>query len=395
MDAEIQAVNALSMAMLERYAAWGDKVDQGEIHHTMYGDMVDFVNFRMETAETCLSLIEQRRIADCLGLCRSLLENCMLLMLKCRGRKYFTLERKSELSEKDLKAYVKEKQEVLARANESTDLGYLEVRRYPLRSGYVMYVREGWKPNPDEDFLLPMHYVEFQDFQPEVMRLRHDHYFDSIPLDKQDKKLLIQHQEEAQYFYRNYLSYDALLLCLQLNGLIDTAVQRRIDAHYTFLGMYLHPTPRAARELREGANQYDGEPCIGMRAPYTKTAILLASLYVCNLIAALLDEITSLFEAAPTKYIKSAGTNSIRQLTNIVPHQLPYFWFLFNEAPLYDRFNYCIFLATAEETQPLTSYRDVSGTKVPFNSHVYQNLNDALMGWTNPKWGRYESPLDR
>ncbi|MFD8611971.1 hypothetical protein [Streptomyces sp. NPDC059631] len=53
--------------------------------------MIDFANFRMETADSCLKLIEAGHIGDALGLCRSLLEHYLLFMLICRGDKYFKI----------------------------------------------------------------------------------------------------------------------------------------------------------------------------------------------------------------------------------------------------------------------------------------------------------------
>jgi len=41
----------------------------------------------MESVELCLKLTNGK-VSDSLGVCRSLLENYMLFMLMCRGRKY-------------------------------------------------------------------------------------------------------------------------------------------------------------------------------------------------------------------------------------------------------------------------------------------------------------------
>src|SRR6266699_5402236 len=90
-DTEIARVNKRSRNLLSEYVGWNQKIKSGEIENTLYGDLIDFVNFRLETVETCLMLIENERIADALGLCRSILENYMLLILMCRGYKLFRL----------------------------------------------------------------------------------------------------------------------------------------------------------------------------------------------------------------------------------------------------------------------------------------------------------------
>src|SRR5260221_13601859 len=92
LDTEIVRVNNHSHNLLSEYVGSDQKIKSGEIENTLYGDLIDFVNFRLETVETCLMLIENEKIADALGLCRSILENYMLLMLMCRGHKYFLLQ---------------------------------------------------------------------------------------------------------------------------------------------------------------------------------------------------------------------------------------------------------------------------------------------------------------
>src|SRR6266511_238157 len=69
---EIARVNQLTRSMLEEYVSWSSKISYGETYYVLYGDMLDFVNFRMETADSCLLMIERRKIADSLGLSRGL-----------------------------------------------------------------------------------------------------------------------------------------------------------------------------------------------------------------------------------------------------------------------------------------------------------------------------------
>ena len=54
---EIARVNQLTRAMLEEYVSWSRKISYGETYFTLYGDMLDFVNFRMETADSCLLMV--------------------------------------------------------------------------------------------------------------------------------------------------------------------------------------------------------------------------------------------------------------------------------------------------------------------------------------------------
>lgn len=393
LDVEIARVNQLSRAMIDEYILWGEKIVYGEIYNTMYGDILGFVNFRIESADSCLLLIEKRKIADSLALGRSLLEHYLLLMLICRGRKYFQLQDLSALSEAAFKARFQKQEARLREQQAEGTTTCLYVKKYPRAKRHLMYVFEGLKDSEEPNFVIPIHLFYFQDFRPEVMRLKDEDYFQYYEHEAETKKILRGHQQEAISNHRHYLSYDALLQCLELNGLVNAAVVARIEAHYTFLGKFLHPTRDAARDLHHRGVVWSGRPAIGMRQEYSKAAVLLASLYVCYVISGLLNEAVGLIESAPSKYMKDAAADSLRDITARAATEFPYFWLLFNDPPLYDRFNYCIHHATDEELAEWGHYSKVPKERVTFNQHIYSHFQDTLGGWSNRRCGTYTPPL--
>jgi hypothetical protein len=54
-------------SILRAYAVWGSNLRYGSAYITSYGDVIDFVNFRMERVTSRLALIEQDKIGDALG----------------------------------------------------------------------------------------------------------------------------------------------------------------------------------------------------------------------------------------------------------------------------------------------------------------------------------------
>jgi hypothetical protein len=48
-DREIAKVNTYSHTILTEYMQWDRKIKLGEIDNTLYSDLIDFVNFRLET----------------------------------------------------------------------------------------------------------------------------------------------------------------------------------------------------------------------------------------------------------------------------------------------------------------------------------------------------------
>src|SRR3712207_3170753 len=131
MEREIDAAVEMSHNLIASYVAWGERIKNPSTHSMMYGEILDFVNFRMETADSCLGLISNRKIADSLGLSRSLLENYLLLMLMCRGRKYFQLQDLSAKTPQEFAAYLKQQQDDLEARRAAGDTSCLAVEKYP------------------------------------------------------------------------------------------------------------------------------------------------------------------------------------------------------------------------------------------------------------------------
>lgn len=391
---EIRRVQALSRSMIDAYLEWGKKREWADTYSAIYGEITDFVNFRVETADSCLKLIEEGKVADALGLCRSLLENYLLFMLICRGEKYFRLQHLESKTPTEIKTYLREQQSDLADKHaKGESLTCLYVEKYPRENKSLMYVFEGLVAESEPDFKIPIHYFQFQDFRPMTMRLRDEDYFDYYEPPETVSEARSRFRREAAFSYRHYLSYDALLQCLLINDLVDDGAIKRIDAHYTFLGTFLHPTHDAARDLHERSNYHSGEPAIGKDSPYEESAALIASCYVAYLLAGFFDEISSLIEAAPPKYVKKAGTEDLRELTRSVPATIEYLWFIYNEAPLYDRFNHAIHHVNDVDLARFGGYEGVPSSLIKFNSQIYGTFKRRLDGWSNDRVGKYEPQL--
>ena len=392
-DEEIQRLTSLSREMIAEYVSWGSKIKVKSLS-SVFMDITDFVNFRMETVESCLELIKSGKIADALGLCRSLLEHYLLLQLLCRGDKYFQLQSLQSKTPTEINEYLAEQQEDLAKKHENGEnLECLYVAHYPREKKHLMYVFEGLRSEGEPDFRVPIHIFQFQDFQPSVMRLKDEDYFDYYEPPADLKAAQRKFRNQAKFNYRHHLSYDALIQCLVLNDLADPARVLRIEAHYTFLGRFLHPTHHAARDLHERSNWHSDNTVVGMSSPYSKTSQLLAACYVAFLTASIIDEIALLFESAPSRYITDAGTDSLRKSTKAVAESVSYFWFLDNEASLYDRFNWAVNHVDDADLSKYGGYAGIPSEKIKFEANIFMNFSNALGGWSNQRVGSYQSPL--
>lgn len=391
---EIEEALGSSREMIDAYLNWYREIQFTAVHNTIYNDMLEFVNFRVETADSCLSLIADNKIADSLGLSRALLENYLLLILMCRGRKFFQLQSLETRSPEEFDQYLKEQQVKLEKHKKTSSTGALYIAKYPRAKRHIMYVFEGLTSEDDKDFTIPFHFFQFQEFHPETMRLDDSEYFEYYEPSPEMKRAQKEQRVNAIGLYRFYLSYDALLQCLELNDLVDTGAIARIEAHYTFLGKFLHPTHNAARLLHERSNVYDGGTAIGMDRAYAKNSVLLAALYVAYLLAGVLDEVAGFFDSAPKMYIEDAATSGLRRLTTSVYTSFSYFWFLFNRPPLWDKYNYAIYHVDDAALAIYGGYVNIPDSVVPFDWDIPRHLASAIGGWRNARLGVYLSPLE-
>lgn len=396
---ETARVNRHTRAMMTEYAAWGGRIRHDGTQLLTQGQLLEYANLRMETADGCLLLIENDRIADSLGLSRSLLEHYLLFMLMCRGERYFQLRdlTAEKLSAEQFEDRLRREQIELLELQLLGETDCIEVKPYPRAKDHLMYVFEGMKNEGEPAVVHPVHLVHFQEFRPESLRRKAGNFFqfhghDFHGHDPEPRRAAAGGATPDARRFQHYLTYDALLHSLEMNRLIDAGATARIGAHDAFLGTFVHPTHDAVQDLHDRNTQRGAGTGIGLGSAYSKASKLLASLYVCHLVAGLLDEAASLVESASPGYVTAPATEDIRALTAQVSREFGYFWFLLNEPPLYDRFRYCVDHATPEEVQQWGGYEHVPAARVPFNPRIYANFQTPLNG-IHADLYRYESPL--
>ena len=377
---------------MDDYVNWS--WEPSEVQRALYSDVVDFVNFRIETATSCIDLIRAGRVADALGLCRVLLENYLLLRLMARGWKYFQLVNMQSLSPEDFQQALAQAQQRFE--DEGEPKGCLEVRKYARAPRHLMYVFEGLGAKDADSGpvdLVPYHFFQFQEFTPEALRLRPQDYFQYYEPPDSLREAFKRQRSEADAAYRHYLSYDALLACLRLNDLLDEAAELRVEAHYTFLGRFIHPTHGAARDLQEHSNWFSGGTGVGTGSPYTSAARLLAATYVCHLLSGTLEEVCGLLDRAPARYVADARTGALHAAIAEAMTSTPYLWFLFNDPAPYDKYIWAIHYATDDELDQWGGYEGVPNDRVQFTSGIFGQFSKGLQSWSNQRCGEYSPPI--
>ena len=117
------------------------------------------------------------------------------------------------------------------------------------------------------------------------MRLDNSDYFEFHDPSPDLRKAQKGFRLEALLKYRHFLSYDGMLMCLELNDLVDKQSKLRVEAHYTFLGKFLHPSKDAMRDLHERSNLHHGRPTIAWSMSTRRllgSSIILCMLPACR-----------------------------------------------------------------------------------------------------------------
>ncbi|MCH6229720.1 hypothetical protein MK786_03110 [Microbacterium sp. CFH 31415] len=400
LEAEVDAARACFEDLIRAYEQLGESTRIGDIQQAMYDDLVHFTNLRIETATSVALLAESERVADGLGLCRSLLEHLLLLRLMARGRRYLNVGPPVPGTGSDFRRHLEEEKRKLADARARGEAGdFLDVEQYP-RGGprRLVWIREGLKNEDEPDFYVSIHYFLFKEFRPNVHRLNQAQGL-AMYLPKGDarikqlRKSRERFRAQARDQYNSYLSWSALLLNLEYNGLLSKREHDRVEAHYTYLGQFLHPTTGAAQSLHDPDNTRSGRARVGFAQPYDRRSVLLALLYAIWLTTHLLDEIANMLETAPPRYISDPGTSELRVAINHARERFQYFWFIDNDTPLWDRFNYAVHHVSDDELERAGGYAGIDSDEIPFPWDAYQRLKTVLGNWSNTRVGEYRSPL--
>lgn len=385
LDREIDKVVYSLQQLLMEYTNLGSKVKTGEVHNTYFDEIFEFVNLRMESVDSAKTLLEIGRVSDALSLCRPLLEQYLLFKLICRGHKYYRLQ---NFNDKNL---YKWKLSEAKEKSKDPEVPYVKAKKHGRSKQTIQYEFEGLKYDDPDSLRITFHYFLYQEHNPQAQNLRVWDYYSAIPIDEDFQKALEDNHKNAKFVYKSYLSYSSIKDCLLMNNLSSKRTEQMIDAHYTFLGHFIHPSNRVSRSLHLRSNVHEGNTGIGLSNSYSRESILLAYLYLLNLAQGLIEECVYVLDAAPKKNIESFDSGLCKELLREQRDQFSYFWFLSHQAPAFDKFRT---LGKFRDPKAYSeNYLEVPDAKVPFDYDVYGRFVNSRMSWTTMNGVEYKSPL--
>ena len=376
--------------LLRSYENFGQTLKPSTTHNTYYDEMIEFVNLRMQSAKSAATLLESKLVGDALTLCRPMLENYLLFRLMASGKRYFRIQEfpNGKAGTAKLKAELMEAKGKIGKPN----VRYLDVRKHPRNSRALIYIYEGLYSDPKDELIIPIYFFYFQNYDPMIHRLNFGKYFNPIKVDAELRKAFKSHKESAKYMNEYFLSFSSILDGLNVNNLVNPRQEDRIQAHYTFLGSFVHPTNRVARDLHERSNVHSGKTGVGLEQPYSDVSILLGYLYLLHLVSSIVKELVLLYKNAPAKYVAGFDSSQLDSICQRIESDFGYFWFIDDGAPAYDKFNYAV---NHKRVKKASNFKNIPDVQIPFDKDIYGRLSRAINGWKNSLWGEYSSPLDR
>jgi hypothetical protein len=373
--------------ILKSYMGLGSQVKTGEVQNTYFDEIFEFVNLRMESIDSARKLLTDSRTSDALTLCRPLFEQYLLFKLMCRGHKYYVLQEFEDRSEfRDALKYAKSR-------SSSDDVPYVRASRYRKKKLTIQYDFDTSSSKNKDSLAISYHYFLYQEQNPMSQNLKTWNYYSAIPIEKDLREALESHHTEAKYKYVTYLSFSSLKDCLKLNNLANARTLPMIDAHYSFLGQFIHPTNRVTRNLHVRSNVYHGSTGIGLPNEYTRESVLFGYIYLINLACGYLDEVLHVLTSAPHKYIKTFPEKTYKDLIFNTLEDYSYFWFLSEKPPAYDKFR--IAPGTLANEKNPQAFLEVPDEDVLFDYAIYERFIQSLSGWSNFVGFVYESPLKK
>lgn len=383
MDTALEQAKKDIKRLIKTYLKLSSKFEMDTTLSNPYHHLVDFTNARFETIDSCRLLLKSERVSDVLALNRSLLEHYLLFILFCRGRNTFHLVEKknSDMRDKMSRFFGKK---------------LLSSEPYPYRPNYMALIVGGPELGHDatKEEISWFYYSVHKMFNPEVARLDGYDYFGRNSRNANLRKIYNQLKKHQKSLYQTYLSYDSLLYGLQINDIIDKSVQLRIQAHYTFLGKFLHPTTNPSRVLREMHNNYSNKTVVGSEEPYRRSSVLLSYIYLIKLTAGFLQELTEALDNIKAEYWPKGSSSNVKKLLKELDDRYSYFWFIFNGPSDYDKYMYCQTMMSDDELEKIgKDYRMVEPSIVTFEKDIYKRFSDSLPHRNSGRVGKYISPI--
>ncbi len=386
LQSEVEELNSQVSNLLGMYDGWSESFEYGAAGYDAYYKLVDFANFRLETVMSTLDLINNNQVADAFTLERTLLENYLLYLLMCRGHKYFQLRSLKGKKQDEIVKIIEDESKLAGHGD------LIEVREHPKLAKHLMYIREGLKIKGATEYTIPFHNFVYGQFDPMTMRLDEKGYFAYFEFEDEDDSQQHAWKQNQEQLYRHYLSYDALLQNLLINEIVDSEAVKRIEAHYTFLSTFVHPTNDSFRDLHKNSNEHSFKTMIGFDEPYKDSSKLLASIYNAKLAVSIIRELIEALKQGPKDFLKNINSDEIERLCVEIENRNP-FWFIFNSSTEYDKFEQAVNISTNEELLAVGGdYKKLPDERVMFERDIMRRFESSLGGWHNQRVGSYQSP---
>src|SRR5690606_11421715 len=105
------------------------------------------------------------------------------------------------------------------------------------------------------------------------------------------------------------------------------------------------------------------------------------------------EELANVLDSAPKKNFKESGSADDHKVIEEIKQRYSYLWYIFNEVPNYERWNYCLHNFDQDSVKAIGSdYRNIDPSLVTFEKDIFHNFQRVMSVTSNSWAGQYRPP---
>lgn len=387
----INQINEDILKLCESFEELQKTITWGKVGYSLYSDFFERLKFQLRSIINITNMVQSGFYKESFASLRPVLEYYLVYTLMTKSKKYFELYKKKR--GENIHDAVARMNKGIQGAKKEKATNVVKAIRYKRTDDLVAVIIEGpfvdgKKSNRNR---VPYHHFLFEKFYPNQAILDEKDYFNyrSAKYSRQFNARSRQNQIEQKWLKQHYMSFEAILYNLQLNRLLTKQSKLRVEAHYLFLGKFIHPNNGMIGMLKTDNSDYTHKPLSDFLEPNFNLS-LLGMLYSGYILSNLIDTILYVLTNAPKLYIKKVNDEQIRNLLDKFYKDYDYFWFIHNKPHDYDKFQQCV--AGIGKKKAPSDFRLIMDKDVKFDQDILNRIQRLQLTQSSTICGTYTRP---
>lgn len=357
---------------------------------TGYSDQQDYLNWiKSETIllSDAIALLENNHsYGSVFPIIRTVFEDFWVILLAMNGTKYYQYFKikKGHSIEKLYKKWVKDLEDAQKNGKSKDILLLRKTKRKIIIARIGTFVK-----NSNE--IIPFYYWLLDQYDPTQAYIGKEKRIIENYLTP--PHLLKKHLEIHESFKEDYFDSKGIYDSLLLNNFIKKSHIQKINVHYNFLSLWVHPNKKKFDILRQEYDFWNGKKRPDFFLEH------LALLYIGNFASLFLSRFID-FAHRQIQEQKLKGLKNedlIKAELSEFEIATNYFWFIFNKPSFFHKYNYCVNRGW-RSIRYKKAYKTMTPSQVPDGIVPYYKdpihiLREMSRGVSNQIYGVYNPPF--